>query len=57
MVVKAGATVKAEKMTGIYTKGRVTWNTKGLDGYAMAHPTVRSFRSEGKSYASLRRVK
>jgi hypothetical protein len=53
-VVAIGATVKGENGTAVYNGGRVSWNTKGLEGYALAHPMIKQFRTYGKPYVSLR---
>src|SRR5512146_2680225 len=39
-VLKAGATVKGVRLMAVWSKGRVSWDNKRLDGYAMAHPEL-----------------
>ena len=56
--VKAqGKTEKGERWQFVYTKGRVSWDTKALDGYAAAHPEVAQFKIEGEPSVSIRAVK
>lgn len=48
LVLKAGAsTKKGEGYGASYIKGRVSWDTKALDGYAAAHPEIDQFRKVG----------
>lgn len=54
MVLKAGETVKGE-YTAVYNKGRVSWDTKSLNGYAAAHPEVEQFKKVGNPSVSIRR--
>ena len=54
-VVAHGATVKGQKFMAVFNKGRVSWDTKGLDGYAVAHPEVERFRKQGEPSVSIRK--
>lgn len=49
-------TVKGKYFMAVYVKGRVTWNTEGLDKYADQHPEVAYFRKEGEPSITLRRM-
>ena len=42
-----GESVKGEHMRATFVKGRVTWDSKGLEGYSAANPTILRFRKEG----------
>jgi len=55
-VIAEGATVKGKYMMAVFTKGRISWDTKALDGYAAAHPEVEQFRKEGAPSVSIRKV-
>ena len=56
--VKAqGKTEKGDRWQFVYTKGRVSWDTKALDGYAAAHPELAQFKTEGEPSVSIRAVK
>lgn len=56
-VLIAGQTVKGSFHQFVYSRPRVTWDGKGLDGYAMAHPEILRFRKEGNPSVSVRGVK
>ena len=56
-VARLGASVKGRHVQAVFTRGRVSWDTKALDGYAHAHPEVQVFRKEGEPSVSLRVVK
>lgn len=51
-----GATVKADHFQAVYVKGRVTWDTSKMDGYAVGHPEVLFMRKEGEPSVTLRRI-
>ncbi len=54
--VSAGMTLRGDYLMSVYSKPRVTWNTKELEGYAVAHPEVNQFRKVGEASASIRAV-
>lgn len=56
-VVNHGQTVRGEYLTAVYMKGRVSWDSGALEGYAAAHPEIIQFRKEGAPSVSLRPVK
>ena len=56
-IIKAGTTIKGTFLQAVWTKGRVTWDTKALDGYAAGHPEIAQFRKEGEPSVSIRGVK
>jgi hypothetical protein len=56
-VIKAGATIKGTFLQAVWTKGRVSWDTKALDGYAAGHPEIAQFRKEGEPSVSIRGVR
>jgi phage host-nuclease inhibitor protein Gam len=49
-----GASVKGAHLHAVYSKGRVTWDNKGLDRYAVEHPEMMRFRRQGQPTVSLR---
>ena len=55
-VLQAGGSVKGLYLHAIYAKGRVSWDTKSLDGYAVAHPELLALRKEGAPSVSLRKI-
>jgi phage host-nuclease inhibitor protein Gam len=56
-VAEYGASVKGSVLHAVFSKGRVSWDTKGLDGYIIDHPELAKFREEGKPSVSIRAVK
>jgi hypothetical protein len=56
-VILAGASVKGKYLQAVWAKGRVSWDTKALDGYAAGHPEIAQFRKEGEPSVSIRNVK
>lgn len=56
-VLAAGASVKGAQLQAVYTKGRVSWDAKALDGFAAAHPEIAAFRKEGDPSVSIRAAK
>lgn len=56
-ILAHGETVKGARLMAVWVKGRVSWDTKALDGYAAAHPELTTFRKEGEPSVSLRAVK
>ena len=49
-----GETVKGATLYAVFSKPRVSWDTKGLGGYAIAHPEIEQFRKQGKPSISIR---
>ena len=55
-VIEAGRTVKGSFHSFVWSKPRVSWDTKALDVYAMSHPEIVQFRTEGSPSVSVRKV-
>jgi len=55
-VLEAGRTVKGTYHSFVFSKPRVSWDTKALDGYAAAHPEIAQFRTEGSPSVSVRKA-
>ena len=53
-VIQLGESVKSEFVMAVWSKPRVSWDTKALDGYAVAHPEIGVMRKEGQPSVSLR---
>jgi uncharacterized protein YifE (UPF0438 family) len=53
-VVRLGRTVRAGDVQAVFYRGRVTWDSRGLEQYANHHPEVRQFRKVGAPGVSLR---
>jgi hypothetical protein len=55
-VIRQGATVKGTFLRVVYHAGRVTWDTKKLDGYAHSRPEILEFRKQGEPFVSIQKV-
>ena len=55
-VTTHGATVKGDYLQAVWSKGRTSWDTKALDGYAAAHPEIERFKTIGAPSVSIRKV-
>lgn len=55
-VISLGETVKGSALMAVYAKGRTTWDNKGLDGFATAHPEIEKFRKVGEPSVSIRKI-
>lgn len=53
-VVATGESVKHAGLHAVYAKGRVSWDTKGLNDYATDHPEIEQFRKAGNPSCSIR---
>jgi hypothetical protein len=53
-VRQGGESVKHEGIHAIYTRGRVTWDNRGLSRYAETNPDVLEFRRVGSPSVSIR---
>ena len=56
-VAEHGETVKGQFLQAVWSKPRVTWDAKSLDGYALNHPELFAFRKEGQPSVSIRVLK
>ncbi len=46
-VMISGESAAGDVYRASYVKGRVSWNTEALDGYALTHPEINICRKEG----------
>ena len=55
-VLAHGETIKgkASNLQAVWSKGRVSWDSKKLDGYAAAHPEIAAFKTVGEPSVSIR---
>ena len=51
-----GTSVKGARLHAIFVKGRVTWDSKGVEGFALAHPELMAYRKEGEPSVSFRSI-
>lgn len=49
--------VKGNLLHAVWSKGRVTWISDALEGYAMAHPEILNFQKIGSPSVSIREIK
>lgn len=56
-VKELGASVKSDLLHAVFSSGRTTWDSKGLDGYVVAHPEVEKFKKVGEASVSIRAAK
>lgn len=55
-VLDVGSTVKGSELMAVYNKGRVSWDTKALEGFAAAYPELLKLKSVGKPTVTIRRI-
>ena len=53
--VSYGQSIKNAGWHAVYAGGRITWNTAGLEGYAVAHPEVLEFQKDSGPYVTIRK--
>lgn len=56
-VLSMQSSQKGSRLQAVWSKGRETWDSKRLDGYALAHPEILSLRNIGEPSVSIRQVK
>ena len=55
-VLEHGETVKGEHLQAVWNKGRTSWDTKALKGYAVVHPEINELRKTGDPSVTIRKV-
>lgn len=53
-VIDHGETVSGATLQAVWNKGRHSWDTKALEGYAVAHPEIMKFVTVGQPTVSIR---
>ena len=56
-VLQSGESVKTDKIMAVWNKGKTTWDSRLLDGYAVAHPEILQARKVGNPTVSFRMTK
>ncbi len=51
-----GTSVKSKFFHAVWVKGRVSWDTKAMDNYAIYHPEILKMRKQGEPSVSLRKI-
>jgi hypothetical protein len=52
----AGETQRGQFLMVVWSKGRETWDTKALTGYAAAHEELLKFKRTGEPSVSIRKI-
>lgn len=55
-VLAAGRSIKGTFHSFVWSKPRVSWDTKALEGYAAAHPEIQQFKIVGEPSVSVRKL-
>ena len=55
-IKELGGSVKATYLHAVWAKGRISWDNKAMDGYAVDHPEILFMRKEGDPSVSIRKV-
>ena len=55
--LQQGASTKGKTLQAVYTRGKVTWNGKALQSYAVTHPEITKFSKVGEPSVSIRATK
>jgi hypothetical protein len=56
-VLLLGESVKGEDLQAVWSKGKTSWNSQQLLGFAKAHKEILEMRKEGAPSISIRKVK
>lgn len=56
-VVALGESVKGDSLHAVFSNGKTSWDTKGLDGFAVANPKILKFKKTGNPSVSIRDIK
>ena len=56
-VLVGGETVKGDVLMAMWSKGRTSWNTKGLEGVIAIYPDIAKLKEIGEPSVSIRAVK
>lgn len=57
MVVSDGVSWQSDHLMAQYNHGKTSWDTKGLDGFAVAHPEINVFKKVGDPYVTIKEKK
>lgn len=55
-VLKVGESVKGDFLHAVFVGGRISWDTKGIDGFAVAHPEINAFKKQGEPSVTIRKI-
>ncbi len=54
--LRHGASVKGSFLKAVWNRGRVSWDTRGMERYSQEHPEILAFRKQGQPYISIIKV-
>jgi hypothetical protein len=54
--LKRGKSFKGKFLQTVYSKGKTTWDTNALDGYAVINPDILRFKKTGTPSVSIRAI-
>ena len=55
-ILEAGETIKGGALQAVYVKGRVSWDTKKLDGLMIVIPELAQARKQGDPTVTIRKI-
>jgi hypothetical protein len=55
-VLNTGSTIRGKTMMAVWSKGRVTWDSKVLEGMMVFVPELKSARKEGQPSVSIKKI-
>jgi len=55
-VIEGGETVKGGVLQAVYNKGRVSWDSRKLEGLMIAFPKLQEARKQGNPYTAIKKV-
>ena len=53
-VLATGETVRGTNLMAVWSRGRVSWDDRGLQGYMKSHPEIADFRKQSDPSISIR---
>ena len=55
-VIEGGATAKGGALQAVFNKGRVSWDSRKLEGLMIAFPKLEEARKQGDPYVAIKKV-
>jgi hypothetical protein len=56
-VLRHGASITSGTLHAVYSKGRLSWDSKALTHYAETHPEINEFRKQSEPTVTIRNIK
>lgn len=51
-----GESIRGKNLMAVFNKGRVSWDTNKLEGFAEAYPEIKAFRKVGEPSITIKRI-